>query len=377
MIARDGSRATGSNHRAAHATWQKSIDGEGGAPDDALAEPHEADIRKLFSPSRLEIKKARLPSPTVLDGWTTGKPVVRARQLAQAAALSSSLPSCRAAVKMPAMSLAPPQTGLKTAHRYGSYAAWKIAPRASSPIDLMWRSRIDGSTQARHILLPFVEPSLILRCRLGARGTVTDYDVRLSRACPDGGEYLPKAHEEQFAVRLAPEHAAMFDLDPAVNEDIAMEALPPSLLRMLGPARHHADAGRFEAAWQAMAENLSKAEYDGRDRASAQAMSILRGQAGRLAPAQLNDVLGVSARHLRRTFSERFGASPRAIARRLRLTAALIAGEEGRASDWAGVAAEHGYSDQSHLIRECRAILGKTPARLVAQRRKMAVSSNP
>jgi AraC-like DNA-binding protein len=41
----------------------------------------------------------------------------------------------------------------------------------------------------------------------------------------------------------------------------------------------------------------------------------------------------------------------------------------GQAIDWAAHAAEAGYADQSHLVRECKEFSGRTPAQIVQQAR--------
>ena len=44
---------------------------------------------------------------------------------------------------------------------------------------------------------------------------------------------------------------------------------------------------------------------------------------------------------------------------------------------WAGIAAEAGFTDQSHLIRDCRSLTGYTPAQLFRERRQESEISNP
>ena len=41
--------------------------------------------------------------------------------------------------------------------------------------------------------------------------------------------------------------------------------------------------------------------------------------------------------------------------------------QEGRPIDWAAHAADAGYADQSHLVRECKEISGRTPTQIVRQ----------
>jgi AraC-like DNA-binding protein len=71
---------------------------------------------------------------------------------------------------------------------------------------------------------------------------------------------------------------------------------------------------------------------------------------------------GVSERTLQRLFLRYAGVSPAWVLRRYRLIEAAEAVRDGRAVDWADVAARLGYSDQAHLIRDFRGAVGQTPA---------------
>jgi AraC-like DNA-binding protein len=74
------------------------------------------------------------------------------------------------------------------------------------------------------------------------------------------------------------------------------------------------------------------------------------------------DRLGVTARHLRRAFTENVGIGPKDFARTVRLQRALrLAATSG---DWARIAADAGYYDQAHLIAEFRQLVGRTPGAL-------------
>jgi len=119
----------------------------------------------------------------------------------------------------------------------------------------------------------------------------------------------------------------------------------------------------------------SCAESPARDHI-AEAASLLRRSSGRIGPSQLAAMVEVSPRHLRREFGRRFGMSPRAMARRLRLTFVMMEAETYQRPAWADIAAGCGFSDQSHMVRECREILKESPSQIHAQRRAMAVSFN-
>ncbi|MFO7278678.1 MAG: helix-turn-helix transcriptional regulator [Pseudomonadota bacterium] len=72
--------------------------------------------------------------------------------------------------------------------------------------------------------------------------------------------------------------------------------------------------------------------------------------------------VGTSERQLRRIFDAAVGMSPKAFARLVRFHRAMRLAEHSADPDWAAIAAEAGYYDQSHLIAECRRLTGTTPA---------------
>jgi AraC-like DNA-binding protein len=72
---------------------------------------------------------------------------------------------------------------------------------------------------------------------------------------------------------------------------------------------------------------------------------------------------GLSVRSLQRLFSEYVGASPKQVLRRARLHEVAARADTLSSVDWAALAAELGYSDQSHLVRDFTAAVGASPAR--------------
>jgi AraC-like DNA-binding protein len=76
-------------------------------------------------------------------------------------------------------------------------------------------------------------------------------------------------------------------------------------------------------------------------------------------------LLGVSRRQLERRFKTRVGMSPKYFARIRRFQRVFHAMEEDSAG-WVDAAADCGYYDQAHLIRDFRAFAGKPPSHLLA-----------
>ncbi|WP_244239268.1 helix-turn-helix domain-containing protein [Corallococcus carmarthensis] len=70
--------------------------------------------------------------------------------------------------------------------------------------------------------------------------------------------------------------------------------------------------------------------------------------------------LGVTARHLRRAFTENVGIGPKDFARTVRLQRAVRMAAASK-KDWGRIAADAGYYDQAHLIADFRELVGLTP----------------
>jgi AraC-like DNA-binding protein len=74
--------------------------------------------------------------------------------------------------------------------------------------------------------------------------------------------------------------------------------------------------------------------------------------------------VGWSHKHLISKFKQQVGVAPRLAARLLRLSHVWRLIDSGHS--WARIAAESGYADQSHLVREFRQFTGSTPGALIA-----------
>jgi AraC-like DNA-binding protein len=88
--------------------------------------------------------------------------------------------------------------------------------------------------------------------------------------------------------------------------------------------------------------------------------AITRISAGNIRIDELAREIGISRQHLARQFLHHVGISPKTFARVMRfrrVSDSLSANDV----DWADVAAEHGFYDQSHLIADFRELAGTTP----------------
>ena len=82
--------------------------------------------------------------------------------------------------------------------------------------------------------------------------------------------------------------------------------------------------------------------------------------------------IGLSPRRLGTIFREHVGMSPKRYARLQRFRAAAESARRGGRVEWSRVAADCGFYDQPHLVREFREFSGMTPSAYLAQRGEYA-----
>jgi AraC-like DNA-binding protein len=78
--------------------------------------------------------------------------------------------------------------------------------------------------------------------------------------------------------------------------------------------------------------------------------------------AQLTANLGWMPRTLARRFSSQVGITPKRYARVQRLQRLLRSVRRSSNPDWSALAAEHGYTDQSHMVHDFRELADITPS---------------
>ena len=98
------------------------------------------------------------------------------------------------------------------------------------------------------------------------------------------------------------------------------------------------------------------------------AVERIMARSGRIDVSRLAQSLGVTRQHLGRRFAVHVGVTPKTFCRVVRLWTVLRSTNAGRVS-WAALAADLGYSDQSHLVAEFRSLTGLTPSRWAASHR--------
>ncbi|MFH1340505.1 MAG: AraC family transcriptional regulator [Pseudomonadota bacterium] len=103
------------------------------------------------------------------------------------------------------------------------------------------------------------------------------------------------------------------------------------------------------------------------------AWRLLARRAGDIRIATLAEEIGWSRKHLVDRFRFQFGLGPKSIARMMRFHRACRLARAGTSSGWAGIAADSGFADQAHLIREFTALAGEPPT---AWARRLALTDS-
>jgi len=88
------------------------------------------------------------------------------------------------------------------------------------------------------------------------------------------------------------------------------------------------------------------------DTQMAKAADRIARKRGQLPISQIADSVGLGVRQLERRFKDAIGLTPKQFARARRFRTAAVALAKGSERNWAELAAELGFSDQPHLVRD-------------------------
>jgi AraC-like DNA-binding protein len=147
------------------------------------------------------------------------------------------------------------------------------------------------------------------------------------------------------------------------NRVVTLEDAVPALKDL--PERL-GDAPDWPSRFAVLDEVLGRrlAEAPAADRAVRQVWSRLQASRGSVTVEDLAADVGWSRRHLSEVTRRELGLPPKVLARLLRFAHASNKRDRAAVHGWAAVAAECGYYDQAHLIRDFRAFAGTTPTAL-------------
>jgi AraC-like DNA-binding protein len=239
-----------------------------------------------------------------------------------------------------------------------------VAPELRDVVETIWLDEI-GLDRRRFRVVPDHAPHLLYKIIrgdrtndfridvVGARSRFVDVD-KSNRVLTCGVRLRPGAIPRLFGVSAA----------ELCNQSVSIEALcgpsGTSLLECLAETRPDR-LGDVMQPWL-------RARLVSERTARLTALDAALSSATPLRVASLADKLGLSARGVQLYLQRHVGLAPKRYLQVNRLLRALQAGLSGRKRNWSKIAAASGFSDQSHLIRECRQLVGETPEQFALRR---------
>lgn len=236
-------------------------------------------------------------------------------------------------------------------------------PALADLVECVWVMELPGapgSGRIPHAVLP--DGCIDLVGSAGGRLAVAGPATAAARfALPSGST--------SFGIRFRPGMAASL-LGLASDE---LRDLTPGAAEVLGRLGAELEeqvlsCGRADDATDALqrfALGRISADAPGRSPDAQVTAAVRRLALGRDVTTVAADV-GLSERQLRRRFDLAVGYGPKQLQRILRLRACLAAGRRTPSTSWARLAADHGYADHAHLVRDCQALAGGPPSEVIA-----------
>jgi AraC-like DNA-binding protein len=152
---------------------------------------------------------------------------------------------------------------------------------------------------------------------------------------------------------------------------IAASDVVPAFDRLADDLRAVPRPARLASLARALAPCCARVEPDRLRRVDA-ALARIASSRGTVSIAALAAETGITRRHLERQFQDEVGLRLKRVARITRIQSVLAVLRWRPSESGAEIAARFGYSDQAHLIHECRALTGRTPGRLTSTERSLS-----
>ncbi len=270
-------------------------------------------------------------------------------------------------------------------HTLGGYREFDPPPALVPYAESLWVHRapnqLPPGNGRMHRVLPDPALSLAFYCHRGADGI--PHDPRLIVIGPKSRPHIFafRGGQEVAAVRVKLEWSArLLGLMPQDHYDaeddlaLALPRLARELLELLARTRSTGEAVSRLA--ETIARQAGRMPERGPE-APSHALDLVRRAGGRVTVERMAGRMGVSPRSLRRLVRQEAGISLKEYARVTRFLHAVTLADRSPSPAWAAIAADTGFCDQSHLVRECRALSGLAPGQVNRERRAQAEISNP
>ena len=265
-------------------------------------------------------------------------------------------------------------------YRVGGYREFAPPPILSECVDSIWTHETPRSAEAPHAahrVLPDLGVSVGFLGFRDAGGRPEDWSPVIIGPKLRAQIFTVVPGRELTAIRLTPEWTGpLVGVDPMSIADGVhdLSRVSPRLAAHLGDvlSRTRTPAGA-RTALAVIVQALRASCRTPPSSITSAALDLLRHSEGRLSCEAVASRLGMSDRHVRRHVHDATGVAPKSYARAVRFVGAVMVADRVDRPCWADVAAQAGYCDQSHLIRDAIAFANASPADLHGERRRQAL----
>jgi len=268
------------------------------------------------------------------------------------------------------MTLPTRNTSFKT-DPLGEYKWTGVNGFLSEFVDEVWIYGSPDMALTSQILIPQWKACLavVRKWDLSDRN-LTDVQLMVFGPITKARPHLPEPGTEIIAARLWPETVA--NLLNLPLSDISDQDIDGRYLPGFEAVKRVAEMGKSQdcvarALLEGIALNASTCRSVS-DTTHA-AASFIRASHGMMDMGRIANQLDISDRSLRRTFKAELTLSPKKYARLVRLKSVLFSADEMQNPNWAALAHEFGYFDQSHLTEDVRKLTGQRFSSLHQMRR--------
>src|SRR5262245_22574436 len=175
---------------------------------------------------------------------------------------------------------------------------------------------------------------------------------------------MPTGDVDLLGLRFWPGRTRAFLQTPMwqlANQIVSMSSVIQGADRLLDDLHDQPIDQRLDRLTAVFAQRVRTTVISGAVAASLDAIDRSRGM---VSVRHLSSITGISRRHLERRFRDEVGLGAKHVARIVRVHHAMRVLQAHPSFGGADIAARCGYTDQAHLIRECRELTGTTPTRL-------------
>lgn len=250
------------------------------------------------------------------------------------------------------------------------YLEYAPSPALETVVDRMWTLDGPGDVAELAPILPDGHPELIVHCgdpfvELRADGARhVQAPMLLAGQLRQAVRLAPLGETHVVGARLRPDGAAAIfggSLEELTDRIVDVAGIDCALARRLREdvmPRGSAE-GRIRALDRTLRDHVRRWRADA---LVSHACTIALERRGLVRVSKLAAIVGLSGRQLERRFLARVGLSPKPFLRVIRFQEVLRAIGPACADDWASIALEHGFYDQSHFVGDFKAFTGQPPS---------------